>query len=250
MKFRCMVSSDGGDDDQLYREREEEEEEKQNQADLELFEWHERQSARLAQAEDRAVVQAHLGWSSATAKHLRLKVRLGEQTMEVGVKPGEEINMVMAVTEHQVKDFYYRGEKQDRAEAEQRLRRREEEQLAAEMAQEPKRRRAGQRIYNTADEDVRPWYQLWLAGGLEKEEMINSVGVDMTEFIVAAAAINPADVETQVGELQDQLTLQYGSEGPVSATQMDEAQGYHGVFPGETDSEASTAELQRGLGEG
>ena len=77
-----VVSSDGGDDDQLYREREEEEE-KQNQADLELFEWHERQSSRLAQAEDRAVVQAHLGWSSATAKHLRLKVRLGEQTMEV-----------------------------------------------------------------------------------------------------------------------------------------------------------------------
>ena len=241
-----VVSSDGEDVDQLYREREEEEE-KHNQADLELFEWHERHRARMAQVEDRAVVQAHLGWSTATAKHLKLKVKLGDQTMEVGVEPGEDVNMVVTVTEQKDQAFYYRGEKQDRTEAEQQLREREEEHMAEEMAGELKRRRTGQRIYNTADEDVRPWYQLWLAGGLEMEEMIKAVGVDMAEFIVAAAAINPADAETQVGELQNQATLQYGSQGPVMATQMDEA--HQGIFPSETDSEASTAELQRSLRE-
>ena len=109
----------------------------------------------------------------------------------------------------------------------------EDEQTACEAEQErAKKRPRGQRAFNTADPEVRPWYNRWAGGLLEWESLVAAVGRDMAEFIRAAASVDPAEVETQSFDVQEAMCHEAQVPATVPYESDDDAETQiMGIFP-------------------
>ena len=103
----------------------------QNQHDIELFEWHQRQSEKEAAEEARrredATMAAHMGWSTRPAKkklRISLDVRSGKTTRysEIEVLDGEVVTIALqtAIVECG-EEFYHQGKREALREEEERL---------------------------------------------------------------------------------------------------------------------------------
>ena len=192
----------GVHDEQPYAEREREEAQQQRE-DEELFEWHSREQARLAQAEDRAAVAANMGWSTRTSRTMEVTISASgsastdAQTMVLRLRPGEQATLHMKVSESTRTEYLLGGEVQPEEVAQKQIQDAEEAAFQAEQNRVTKRPRT-QRTFNTADEEVRPWYNRWVAQLVTWEELNSEVGRDMAEFIRAAALVDPAEIDTQI----------------------------------------------------
>ena len=206
-----------GNETQLYEDREKEEG-AQEQADMELYAWHQKKKAEEEAAEakvaDEVTMQAHLGMSTRRPrKKVRLTVSVqqghAEHYSEFEVHEGEEIKLGISMTES-APGHYLGGKPISSTEAKEHLLK-EEERLRAG------RRMRASTTFNMDDPATNSLYQKWIRGQVHADEVAAFGGHDLVKFYEAIRDIEKADVlpatqmETyeplQGGQGQGQQTL-------------------------------------------
>ncbi|CAE7808075.1 unnamed protein product [Symbiodinium sp. CCMP2592] len=189
-------------------------ERQQNEEDVQLFKWHqeeqareEQKRAREAQLQDRAALQANLGWSSAPpGKKIRVTVEMRSTTSsrysEWEVGEGDEIKLKLGISmvEHGG-NYINEGRKVDREIGTRELLRREQKivdqmQKADDMPEAPQVQPERGRAWSTNDPDLQPHYQAWREGRLDFKNLVANVGEEAAMFLVEAAEVAQLELDT------------------------------------------------------
>ena len=154
----------------------------------------------------------------------------GSQKLVLQLRPGEQATLQVSVNDVVATEYLYQGELQEAGAARKRMQEAEMAAFEEERDREAKKPRT-QCAYNTADAEVRPWYNRWVGQLITWEDLQSAVGRDMAEFIRAAALVDPADTQILIPDEQS------GSDGGhnIPATMPydpDEAETVPlGIFP-------------------
>ena len=222
----------------------EDEENRQNEEDEDLFKWHQAQSSRNAQREDRAAVLAHMGWTTRTTRKrwLTVDIQAGQEQrrLEVPMRDGEMVRLSLQSREQVEQEYSYKGQPQPREEATRRIRESMEAHYIAEVEREESQQRPKERrVFNAEDPDLRPYHQQWEQGLLTWEQLVAKVGVHAARFIRVSAEINAGGLSTQV--LEPAATQLYEGTQPEGIVHPDEAE----TVPFEPESDNSTVPAGR-----
>ena len=166
----------------------------QKEEDEALYQWHQQELAKEAQQQDRAAVEARLGWSDRPpSKRVRLSVNIatksGSRYSEIEVGPGEKVDVSLAVemVDHG-QEFYKAGHRTMEELYE------EETRLAKGIPAIEKE--APATVYSTNHPEVKPLFDAWRAGQLDYKNLVEKAGSELAAFIVEASEAVDMDLET------------------------------------------------------